>query len=214
MPQRSVALGSTLVPQITTATPRGPKGRALHRRDEQARLAVLHAADDLLVERGFGGVTIEGIAARAGVAKQTIYRWWASKVDILLDTLIEDAGRQLAIDDTGAVVDSTRRYLRRLARFLTKDPAGKVLLALIGEAQHDPEMARAFHERYLEPQRQRERELLQRGIDGGELSVELDIDSALDALYGPIFWRALTGRPIPRSFIDALIADSLQRHVV
>jgi hypothetical protein len=89
-----------------------------------------------------------------------------------------------------------------------------VLLALIGEAQHDPEMARAFHERYLEPQRQRERELLQRGIDGGELSVELDIDSALDALYGPIFWRALTGRPIPRSFIDALIADSLQRHVV
>ncbi len=202
------------MPQTTTATPRGPKGRAPHRRDEQARLAVLHAADDLLVERGFGGVTMEGIAARAGVAKQTIYRWWPSKVEILLDTLIEDAGRQLSIEGTGSVVEGTRRYLRRLARFLTNDPAGKVLLALIGEAQHDPETARAFHERYLEPQRQREREMLRRGVDCGELSVELDIDATLDALCGPILYRALTGRAIPRRFIDTLIADSLQRHVV
>ena len=74
------------------AEPRAAKGRAPHRRDENARLAVLHAADDLLVERGFAGVTIEGIAGRAGVAKQTIYRWWTSKVDVLLDTLVEDAG--------------------------------------------------------------------------------------------------------------------------
>ena len=68
-----------------------PKGRAPHRRNEQARVAVLHAADDLLAERGFAGVTIEGIATRAGVAKQTIYRWWPSKVEVLLDTLIEDS---------------------------------------------------------------------------------------------------------------------------
>src|ERR1700741_4356247 len=117
---------------------RAPRGRAPHRRNEDARLAVLHAADDLLVERGFGGVTIEGIAARAGVAKQTIYRWWPSKVDILLDTLIADASRQLSIPDGESAVESARRYLRSLARFLTREPAGKVLLALIGEAQHDP----------------------------------------------------------------------------
>jgi AcrR family transcriptional regulator len=201
------------MPDSTTTTPRAPKGRAPHRRDENARLAVLHAADDLLVERGFGGVTIEGIAARAGVAKQTIYRWWPSKVDILLDTLIDDASRPLAIPDTGSAVESARRYLRSLARFLTKDPAGKVLLALIGEAQHDPEMARAFHERYLDPQRRREREMLGRGIASGELSDELDIDAALDALCGPILYRALTGASIPRTFIDRLIADSLERHL-
>src|SRR5262245_39369646 len=96
---------------------RAPKGRAPHRRDESARIAVLHAADDLLVERGFGGVTIEGIAARAGVAKQTIYRWWPSKVDILLDTLIEDAEGRLKVPEAGTVED-VRRYLRALARFL------------------------------------------------------------------------------------------------
>jgi len=201
------------MPESPTTTTRPPKGRAPHRRDENARLAVLHAADDLLVERGFGGVTIEGIAARAGVAKQTIYRWWSSKVDILFDTLIDDASHRLAIPDTGSAVESARRYLRRLARFLTRDPAGKVLLALIGEAQHDPEVARTFHERYLNPQRRREREMLRRGITSGELQADLDVDAALDALSGPIVYRALTGTPIPRAFIDRLIADSLERHL-
>jgi hypothetical protein len=64
-----------------TSPPRSAKGRAPHRRDDNARLAVLHAADDLLVERGLGGVTVEGIAARAGVAKQTIYRWRPSEAN-------------------------------------------------------------------------------------------------------------------------------------
>jgi AcrR family transcriptional regulator len=201
------------MPESTTSAPRVPKGRALHRRDENARIAVLHAADDLLVERGLGGVTIEGIAARAGVAKQTIYRWWSSKVDILLDTLIDDASRELAVPATGSALESTRQYLRSLARFLTKEPAGKVLLALIGEAQHDPEMARTFHRRYLDPQRRRERELLRRGVASGEFSPELDIDAVLDALCGPIFYRALNGAPIPRRFVDTLIADSLERRI-
>jgi AcrR family transcriptional regulator len=201
------------MPEPQSETPRATKGRAPHRRDENARLAVLHAADDLLVERGFGGLSVEGIAARAGVAKQTIYRWWPSKVEILLDTLIDDAARQLAVPDTGPVVEGVRRYLRRLARFLTREPAGQVLLALIGEAQHDPVTARSFQQRYLEPQRVDERALLRRGIDSGELPAGLDIDGAIDALSGPIFYRALTGAKIPRSFIDGLIADTLERHL-
>ncbi len=192
---------------------RTAKGRAPHRRNENARLAVLHAADDLLIERGFGGVTVEGIAARAGVAKQTIYRWWPSKVDILLDTLIEDASRQLAVPDSGPAIQGTRRYLRALARFLTKDPAGRVFLALIGEAQHDAQTAELFHERFLGPQRRRERMMLERGIASGELSDDLDLDAILDALCGPIVYRALTGARIPRAFIDGLVADSLMRRL-
>src|SRR6201996_4174576 len=117
-------------------SPGATKGRAAHRSNEQTRLALLHAADDLLEERGFAGVTIEGIAARAGVAKQTIYRWWPSKVDVLLDTLIEDSEQELVVPDTGSAIEDARRYLRKLAAFITGDPAGRVLLALIGEAQH------------------------------------------------------------------------------
>jgi AcrR family transcriptional regulator len=188
------------------------KGRAPHRRDENARLAVLRAADDLLVERGFGGLSVEGIAARAGVAKQTIYRWWPSKVDILLDTLVEDAAGPLAIPTAGSTVDRMRTYLRNLARFLVKDSSGRVFLALIGEAQHDQQTARVLHERYLDPQRARERALLEAGVASGELVADLDIDAALDALSGPILLRALRGARIPRAFVDRLVADNLERY--
>ncbi|HEY0276944.1 MAG TPA: TetR/AcrR family transcriptional regulator [Solirubrobacterales bacterium] len=193
----------------TTAS-RAPKGRAPQRRNEDARLAVLHAADDLLVERGFGGVTVEGIAARAGVAKQTIYRWWPSKVDILLDTLVEDADKRLKIPDEGPVVDAVRSYLRALARFLTKEDAGKVLLALLGEAQHEAETATLFHERYLDPRRARERALLKRGVAAGELPAGVNLDATLDSLIGPIVYRALTGAPVTRGFVDALVDRVLE----
>jgi AcrR family transcriptional regulator len=195
---------------VTSPIPGSAKGRAPHRRNEQARLAVLHAADDLLAERGFAGVTIEGIAARAGVAKQTIYRWWPSKVDVLLDTLIDDSQQILAVPESGSAVEDARRYLRNLARFITTDPAGKVLLALIGEAQHDQEMARVFHERYLDPQRRAERAMLERGVASGELPPGLDIDRALDMLAGPVFYRALvTGGPISPAFTDRIVDDLL-----
>jgi AcrR family transcriptional regulator len=187
-----------------------PKGRAPHRRNEQARIAVLHAADDLLAERGFAGVTIEGIAARAGVAKQTIYRWWPSKVEVLLDTLIEDSQESLALPETGSAIEDARQYLRRLAAFLTGDPAGQVLLALIGEAQHDAEMAGVFHARYLDPRRDEERAMLARGVAAGELPPDLDADRALDALLGPVYYRALvTGGPNSATFIDGLVTDVL-----
>ena len=190
--------------------PNPGKGRAPHRRNEQARLAVLHAADDLLAERGFAGLTIEGIAARAGVAKQTIYRWWPSKVDVLLDTLIDDSRESLAVPDTGSAIEDARRYLRALARFLTKDPAGQVLLALIGEAQHDAVVARVFHHRYLDPQRRAERAMLARGVASGELAAGLDVDRALDSLSGPLLYRAMvTGGPISPAFTDQLVADVL-----
>ncbi|GIE76307.1 putative transcriptional regulator, TetR family protein [Actinoplanes philippinensis] len=193
-----------------TRPPRTPKGRAPHRRDQNARLAVLNAADDLLVERSFSGLTIEAIAARAGVAKQTIYRWWPSKVDILMDTLVEDAGHQLPVPQEGPARRRLSEYLHGLADFLEREPAGKVLLALLGEAQHDPETARRLQERYLEPRRSQERDLIRSGIEADEFRTALDPDATLDALCGPIFYRALTGAPIPTAFVDALIAGTLR----
>src|ERR1700742_3748845 len=164
----------------------------------------MRAADELLVERGFGAVTVEGIAARAGVAKQTIYRWWPSKVEVLLDTLVEEADKRLKIPEDGPVVDAVRSYLRALARFLTKADAGQGLLGLLGEAQHDAENAYLFHERYLYPRRPRERALVKRGVAARELPAALTPDAPLDALIGPVVYRALTGAPVSRGFVDAL----------
>ncbi|KFZ81841.1 TetR family transcriptional regulator [Amycolatopsis sp. MJM2582] len=184
------------------------RARSGNQRDEAARLAVLHAADDLLVEHGFARLTIEAIARQAGVAKQTIYRWWPSKVEILLDTLIEDSEKRFAVPvDKPA---DLRGYFRGYARFVTRDPAGKVLLALIAEAQHSPETAKSLHDRYLGPRRELERELLARGIEAGEVSTALDLDAALDAVVGPIVYRAMTGASVPRALVDALVDGLLK----
>lgn len=136
---------------MPAASPQPRRTHSGNRRDEVARLAVLHAADDLLVEHGFGALTVEAIARRAGVAKQTIYRWWPSKVEILLDTLIEDSEKLLPVPTETPTADGIRRYVRDFARFVTDDPAGKVLLALIAEAQHNPDTAKSLHRRYLAP---------------------------------------------------------------
>ncbi|MER8187201.1 TetR/AcrR family transcriptional regulator [Kitasatospora sp. NPDC094015] len=187
-----------------------PRARSGSRRDETARLAVLHAADDLLAEHGFAALTVEAIARRAGVAKQTIYRWWPSKTEILLDTLIEDSAKRLPVPVDRPTTESIRAYLRAFARFVTRDPAGKVLLALIAQAQHDPGTAERFRQRYLDPRRSQERDLLARAVDAGEISPALGPDATLDALLGPIVYRALTGASIPRGFVDTLVDDLLR----
>ncbi|MEU5696860.1 TetR/AcrR family transcriptional regulator [Actinosynnema sp. NPDC020468] len=191
---------------MPAATPPG-RARSGNRRDEAARLAVLHAADDLLVEHGFGTLTIEAIARRAGVAKQTIYRWWPSKVEILLDTLVEDSAKRLPAGKPTA--DGVRDHLRAFARFLTADPAGRVLLALLAQAQHDPATAASLHERFLGPRRQRDLDLIAHAVDAGEIAPRLDPDVLVDALTGPIVYRALTGADVTDDLVDALVADLL-----
>jgi AcrR family transcriptional regulator len=185
-----------------------------HGRSEHARQAVLEAADDLLTERGFAGVTIEGIAARAGVAKQTIYRWWASKTDVLMDAFLTDAAEDLAPPDQGDVAAELRTHLRGLARFLTRSDAGAVFRALIGQAQHDPHMAEVFRAKYLDEQRERDRLPLRRAVDRGELSADLDLDASVDQLVAPIYYRVLvTGQPVDAAFIDRLLDDFLDRYL-
>ncbi|MFI7666808.1 TetR/AcrR family transcriptional regulator [Nocardia sp. NPDC049526] len=154
--------------------------------------------------------SIEAIARRAGVAKQTIYRWWPSKVEILLDTLIEDSDKHLPVPTDKPTAENIRAYIRGFARFLTREPAGKVLLALIAEVQHNPSTAESFHTRYLDPRRARERDMLTRAIDAGEISPELGLDATLDALLGALVYCALTGASIPRALTSSLVEDLLE----
>ena len=191
--------------------PAGPSEPARHHgnrhgRSEDARQAVLQAADDLLVEKGFAGVTIEGVAAAAGVAKQTIYRWWGSKTDILLDTFLEDAARDLAPQEHDTLTEDLRGHLRQLAGFLTAEDAGAVFKALIGHAQHDAVFAEKLRTHYLDEQRQRDRVPLDRAIARGELSADLDVAAAVDLLVGPVYHRILmTGDPVDDRFVEGLV---------
>jgi AcrR family transcriptional regulator len=156
-------------------------------------------------------VTIEGIAARAKVAKQTIYRWWPSKTDILFDALTTDAEEHFTALDSGDLEADLRDHLRQLAAFLTATDAGAVWRALAGQAQHDPAVAERFREQFTVPQRSRDREPLLRAQQRGELPATADIDLDIDQLVGPVYYRTLiTGQELPASFTDALVQRYLE----
>ncbi|MFG3280372.1 TetR/AcrR family transcriptional regulator [Streptomyces sp. NPDC048111] len=201
----------------TAAAAAGPEAAARHHgnrhgRSERARQAVLEAADDLLVEKGFAGVTIEGIAARAGVAKQTVYRWWKTKTDVLLDAFLQDAAEALTPPDLGDLASDLRAHLRQLALFLTESDAGAVFRALIGHAQHDPAFAAALRSGYLDEQRRRDRLPLERAVERGRLAAGLDMAAEIDQLVGPVYHRVLmTAEPVDEAFTDRLVASFLRR---
>jgi AcrR family transcriptional regulator len=175
-------------------------------RSEEAREAVLEAADNLLVELGFAGVTVEGIAARAGVGKQTIYRWWKSKTDVLLDAFLDDAAQHLNPPDTGNLEADLRAHLHQFARFFEGSDAGAVFRALIAEAQHDAALAKRLRSRYLDQQRIRDRLPLVHAVERGEVREDIDIDAVVDSLIAPIHYRVLvTGQPVSRRFTDNLV---------
>jgi AcrR family transcriptional regulator len=177
-------------------------------RNDAARDAILQAAATLLAEESSAKITVDAIAKRANAGKQTIYRWWPSKFDILMDTFLEDAAGALEIPDTGTVAGDLRRHLRQVATFLSAEPAGRVMLALIGQAQHDPEVARTFQRRYLDERRALDRTILERGVARGDLPGDTDLDLVIDMIYGPVYHRVLlTGLPVDEQFIDGLVGN-------
>lgn len=181
---------------------------AAHRRSERARRAILQAADDLLVERGFDGVTVEGIAARAGVGKQTIYRWWPSKTDILLEALLEDAEVGFVFPNTGEPIADVKQFLRNAGRFLTGTDSGRVYRALLGRALHDNESAEALKIGYQDRQRARnypgiERLLRYCGIND---PTQQTIEAIHDALLGPVIFNGIIRNiPVEDAFIDTIV---------
>ena len=202
---------TTTDPAGTDKAPGEHRGNR-HGRSEQARLAVLNAADGLLVEKGFAGVTIEGIAASAGVAKQTIYRWWSTKTEILLDAFLQDAAEDLTPPDHGDLARDLRAYLRELAHFLGGSDSGAVFTALLGQAQHDPEFSSVLQTRFLAEQRRRDHLPLERAVERGQLPADLDTEAEVDQLVGPIYYRVLvTGDPVDEAFTDRLVENFLRR---
>jgi AcrR family transcriptional regulator len=160
------------------------------RRSESSRLAILDAALSLCRERGFAKVTVEGIAARAGVGKQTIYRWWPSKGAVLLDAL-EGVAARIPTADTGEVLADMRTRLAQVVDLYADESFGPLLAALIGEAQHDPSLHADFLERYLKPRRAQAVLVLKIAQQDGQLPGDLNLDDISDLIFGAVYHRLL-----------------------
>ncbi|HEX8818038.1 MAG TPA: TetR/AcrR family transcriptional regulator C-terminal ligand-binding domain-containing protein [Terriglobales bacterium] len=157
-------------------------------RSEQARRAIFRSTLKLLRRSSFPDLTIESIAADANVGKATVYRWWPNKGALVVDAFASSAEDELHFPDTGSVY---RDLTLQMAQFLgiLRSQRGKIVAALLGGGQSDPELLEAFRERFLRPRRQEAYNTLRRAIERGELPASLDLDVLLDTLYGAIYMR-------------------------
>jgi AcrR family transcriptional regulator len=174
-------------------------------RSEKTKNAVLSAAYDLLLENGFGAVTIEKIADKAGVSKATIYKWWPNKAAVIMDAFFDAAVVRLPVPDTGSVISDMIIQVNNLANFLLS-PEGKVINEIIAEGQSDLKLAETYRAMYFKPRRLDSRHILERGILRGELNKDLDIELVIDLIFGPLFYRLLiTGDGINEDFVDHIV---------
>lgn len=172
----------------TTAVPQ--RGRP---RSEKARTAIVEAAAELLLEQGLVPMSMDAVAARAGVSKATIYRWWPTKEALAMDVLYDEWGGDPAVKDTGSLRGDLLELLRPWARLVSQRPYGRVIAGLLTAAQTDPAFAREYRDRFVRPRRARGRLIFRRAIKRGEIPADTKIEVALDLLYGPIYHRLLHG---------------------
>jgi AcrR family transcriptional regulator len=193
-------------PASTTPKP----GRAGRPPDKAARSAILKAANAILEEAGIGGFTIEAVAARAGVGKTTIYRWWPSKGALAVAGFLAETEPKIAYPNTGSALNDLISQLKRVA-MVYGGPAGRVLSAIVAEGQRDAHTIAAFIEGYAKPRREEAKAILRAGIKRGELRSDINLDVALDALYGPIYYRMLVPvGPLDVEWVETLTSSIMQ----
>ncbi|MEU0284445.1 TetR/AcrR family transcriptional regulator [Streptomyces sp. NPDC006147] len=191
------------------------------RRSERSRRAIYDAALALVAEVGYPKTTIEGIASRAGVGKQTIYRWWPSKADVLLEAFLDladqaaraagAADRQpYAIPDTGDLAADLKAVLRATVDEL-RDPGFEApSRALAAEGLVNEELGRRFVAKLLEPQLQLYVDRLRAAQDTGDVRADVDPRIALELFVSPLAqrWLQHTG-PISHDYTDTLVDYAL-----
>lgn len=186
-----------------------PMGRP---RSEAAHSAILKSALQLVTRRGFRAVTVDDIAAGAGVGKMTIYRHWPNKAAVVMDSLLAIIGSETAFPRASHALDSLRRQLDLQSAFF-RSSRGNLIRSLVAEAQSDPELAAAFRDRWLLPRRAGVRETIQQAMAEGALRKDFDLDAAIDLLYGSLYYRLLLGSgPLDDQFIDDVFRQFLAGH--
>lgn len=175
-------------------------------RSDESRSAILKAAYQILREGGFAGFTVEGVAARAGAGKATIYRWWQTKGKLAIEAFLVALAPQLdAMPHGKSAVADLREHVHHAAA-IYRGRAGKLLRELIALGQEDSETSRVLRTDFVAPRYGMAIRLLKRAQAEGEIAGDVDLEVLSDALWGPIFHRLLVSRmPLDRVYIDKLL---------
>ncbi len=174
-------------------------------RDPETDQAILRAALKLLTDRGYAGMSMEGVASKAGVGKTTIYRRYSSKEELVaaaLGALRDDLG---PLPDTGDIRADLVEMILQTLRAVQGGPGFGMVGALLVEESRSPDFLELFRGRVLRPRRDEAIMVLQRGVDRGEIRADVDLEVAVQAMIGAVFTRHIFGAPESRRRVEETV---------
>ncbi|MCK2215625.1 TetR/AcrR family transcriptional regulator [Actinomadura sp. ATCC 31491] len=181
------------------------------RRAEDVRRAAVAAATELLFEEGIRNVTFEKVAARAGVSKVTLYKWWPSPGSLAFEGYFGALEDVLSFPDTGDLRADLTTQLHAFVALLQR--RGGVVAEIIGAAQSDPELAAALSAQYVRPRRDLAVDRLAAARRAGQIRPDVDLETIVDQLWGACYHRLLMpAEPLSTAFTDRLL-DNLLRGI-
>ncbi len=179
-------------------------------RSERAHLAILTAARELLIEKGFASFRLEHVAARAGVGKATIYRRWPSKEALAQELLTQLAGPHIEVADSGNTRDDLLAAVTNPMRAVTETDFGPVIRAMLSQIASNPRVGDPFRATVVEARRVEITKVIQRGIARGDLRPDADPAVATELLVGPVYFRLMFGGVLDLDFAQQVV-DSVMR---
>jgi AcrR family transcriptional regulator len=183
------------------------------RRSERSRRAILDAVAELMGEVGYARLTMEAIAARARVGKQTIYRWWPSKAAVAFDVFTALTGGNAGdpLPDTGDLATDLRTVLRATVDEFHVPEMDRTTRAFTAEIQSDLALAEAVNERLVRPNTEALKDRLRSAVDAGEVDPDADLELAAELLNGPVHHRwLLRTAPLTHEYVDELVDTVLR----
>ncbi len=176
------------------------------KQQSRTETAILDATRELLAEAGVQGLTMEGVAARAGVAKTTIYRRWRSKDELALAVLIDMVENVVATPDLGDTRKELIAFVNATVKILGSTLMGRVMQGLVSDLATDPDLARAFRERVVTMRVAEVKRLVERGIERGDLRADTDVELIHELLFGPVYYRLfLSGSPLDKHLGERIV---------
>ncbi|WP_406724581.1 TetR/AcrR family transcriptional regulator [Streptomyces sp. GD-15H] len=204
-PRRDAVAGSAPGAAKGTDQPAVTPGRGRRARSSpRSEAAILDAAYELLLTYGLEATTVEAIAARAGVSKVTIYKWWPNRAAVIMTAFLRKSGSVLPYPEDFHIDHVEDRLLQMAEAF--RGATGTAVAALIAEGQFDPEIAQAFRDGYINARREQGIDIVNAAITAGIIR-EADPDVILDLLYAPLYFRLMVGH---RPLTDAAVREHVR----
>ncbi|WP_271611491.1 TetR/AcrR family transcriptional regulator [Bradyrhizobium sp. CCBAU 21360] len=189
---------------MARSSPKQETGLAGRPRSEASRQAVLEATLELLNSTTVRDLTIEAIAQKAGVGKTTIYRWWSSKSAVVIEAFVDVMLPSTPIPDVDSASEAIGKHISLLIKQY-RGKLGRIVAEILAEGQSDPVLLAEFRERFFQNRRMAVRQVVENGIRNGEFDENLDIDTAIDAIYGAVYFRLFLGHlPLDQRFAKDL----------